>query len=204
MPRWLVITTVAVAAVALAGQLALPTIAERKVEDRLTEGGGEAEVTLSALPAARLLFSDGERFEVEAGGLDLGLDRRVEVFDRLDGFGEVDVAITDSQAGPFALESFELRREASGPYSLVSSAQITPADLVEAGIESLDLPGGFLLGAAARRALGDAETAVPIELDMQLTSDDGQVQVISGGGTVAGLPTGPLAELITEAIVVRL
>ena len=28
--------------------------------------------------------------------------------------------------------------------------------------------------------------------------------VVSGGGTVAGLPTGPLAELLTNAIVVQL
>ena len=39
---------------------------------------------------------------------------------------------------------------------------------------------------------------------MQLTSDDGRVLVTSGGGTVGGIPTGPLAELLTAAIVVRL
>ena len=39
---------------------------------------------------------------------------------------------------------------------------------------------------------------------MQLTSDDGRVLVTSGDGTVGGLPAGPLAELLTAAIVVRL
>ena len=39
---------------------------------------------------------------------------------------------------------------------------------------------------------------------MELTSDDGRVRVVSGGGTVAGVPTGPLAELLTSAIVVQL
>ena len=39
---------------------------------------------------------------------------------------------------------------------------------------------------------------------MELRSDGGRVVVVSGGGTVAGFPTGPLAELITSAIVVRL
>ena len=39
---------------------------------------------------------------------------------------------------------------------------------------------------------------------MELTSDDGRITVTSGGGSVAGFPTGPLAELITRAIVVQL
>jgi hypothetical protein len=39
---------------------------------------------------------------------------------------------------------------------------------------------------------------------MEMTSEDGRVQVTGGGGEVAGVPTGPLAELITAAIVVRI
>jgi hypothetical protein len=39
---------------------------------------------------------------------------------------------------------------------------------------------------------------------MGLQSDDGRIVVVSGGGTVAGIPTGPLAELITSAIVIQL
>ena len=39
---------------------------------------------------------------------------------------------------------------------------------------------------------------------MGLSSDDGRITVVSGTGTVAGLPTGPLAELITSLVVVRL
>jgi len=37
-----------------------------------------------------------------------------------------------------------------------------------------------------------------------VTSEDGRVRVVSGGGTVAGFETGPLAQLITSAIVVQL
>ena len=134
--------------------------------------------------------------------LDLDLDRRVEVFDRLDGFGEVDVAITDSQAGPFALESFELRREAPGPYALVSSAETTLAALDR----RRDRQPRPAVPRWRRRPtpLGDTGATIPIELDMVLTSSDGQVEVVSGGGTVAGFPTGPLAELITAAIVDQL
>ena len=63
--------------------------------------------------------------------------------------------------------------------------------------------GGPLLGFLANQALG-ANAEIPIQLDMGLTSDGGRIVVVSGGGTVAGYPTGPLAELITSAIAVRL
>jgi hypothetical protein len=43
-----------------------------------------------------------------------------------------------------------------------------------------------------------------VALNMELRSESGRVVVASGGGTVDGYPTGPLAELITSAIVVRL
>ena len=50
----------------------------------------------------------------------------------------------------------------------------------------------------------DTNVMVPVKLDMQLTSENGRIQVVSGGGTVAGVPTGSLAELLTAAIVVKL
>ena len=52
------------------------------------------------------------------------------------------------------------------------------------------------------RALGDQP--IPVALDVELESERGRVVIVSGGGTVAGYPTGPLAELITSAVVVRL
>jgi hypothetical protein len=184
-------------------QLVLPDFAERGVEDRLTEGGGEAEVSVSALPAARLLFGDGDRFEVSASGLDLDLDERVEVFDKLDGFGEVEVAIADTVAGPFEVESFELTRDSPAPYSLVSTASTTPGDMAAYSADFLGIAGPFA-EIALDRVFGRADATIPIELDMELTSDDGRIAVVDGGGTIAGFPAGPLAELITAAIVVRL
>src|SRR5215208_6940700 len=99
----------------VAGQILIPDIGERRVQERLTEGGGTADVTLGAVPAARLLFSDGERFEVTARDLDLDVDPDDRVFDNLDGFSIVDVSIADSHAGPFELASFELQRDGEGP-----------------------------------------------------------------------------------------
>ncbi len=202
--RWGLVAAGAIVFLFVAGQILVPSLGERKIEDRLTEGGGSAEVTLGAFPAARLLFSDGERFEVEAHDLDLALDRREQVFERLDGFALVDVSIADSTAGPFELASFELQRDGEGPYELTASAVTSPSSLVDYGVEGLDLPGGGLASMALDLFGIDTNFDLPVELDMQLSSDDGRVRVVSGGGTVAGLPTGPLAELLTNAIVVQL
>lgn len=202
--RVIVVAAVALLLVVIgASQLALPGIVERQTANRLTERGGEASVSVSAFPAARLLFGDGSRFEVQASGLDLELDvEETEVFDRLDGFDEVDVAIDDSSTGPFALESFSLTRSGRAPYRLTSRGDAVPADVVEFGAGRLGVPEGGLLGDLTGLALGS--TPVPFALDMEVASEDGRIVVVSGAGTVAGLPTGPLARLLTAAIVVRL
>lgn len=204
MPRWGIIVAALVVAVLVATQVLVPSLAARKVEQRLTEGGGGADVRLGAVPALRLLFGNGERFEVDAHDLDLELEQDTAVFDRLDGFGIVEIDISNLRAGPFRLDSFELSRDAPGPYVLSASGDTSPAALVDFGISSLDLPGGPFAGLALETLFDDTDVQIPLDLDIELTSDEGRVEVISGGGTVAGFPTGPLAELITSAIVVRL
>ena len=195
----LVLTIVLVGA-----QLLVPGIGERKIEDRLTEGGGDADVTLSATPAARLLLGDGDRIEVRGSHLDLEIETEdPEVLNRLDGFGEVDVALQDFRAGPFDVSSFLMARYGEGPYTVSSVSSTTAADLVDYGAGALGLAGGPLLRFFAGRApLGSRE--IPIEVDMEMESDEGRIQIVSGSGTVAGYPTGPLAQFITAAIVVRL
>ena len=190
--------------VLVGAQLLVPGIGERKIEDRLTEGGGDADVTLSATPAARLLLGDGDRIEVRGSHLDLEIETEdPEVLNRLDGFGEVDVALQDFRAGPFDVSSFLMARYGEGPYTVSSVSSTTAADLVDYGAGALGLAGGPLLRFFAGRApLGSRE--IPIEVDMEMESDEGRIQIVSGSGTVAGYPTGPLAQFITAAIVVRL
>ncbi len=190
--------------VLVGAQLLVPGIGQRKIEDRLTEGGGDADVTLSATPAARLLLGDGDRIEVRGSNLDLEIETEdPEVLNRLDGFGEVDVALEDFRAGPFDVSSFLMARDGEGPYTVSSVSSTTAADLVDYGAGALGLAGGPLLRFFAGRApLGSRE--IPIEVDMEMESDEGRIQIVSGSGTVAGYPTGPLAQFITAAIVVRL
>ena len=208
MPRRSVLigTGAGVAAALLVSQLALPLYLEGRAEDRLTGRGGSAEVSLSALPAARLLGSDGDRIEVRGQALDieLGGDRE-RVLDRLDGFDEVDVELTDLRAGPFRGETFSLARARdSSTYSLRLSAVVTGRGLAEYAASSI---GGAL--ATLLRDLTSDEfplerEPIPVKLDAELLSRDGRAEVVSGGGSVAGIPAGPLAEAMAEAVAARL
>ncbi len=204
MTRWGLIGAGTLVFVAVASQLLVPELGERRIESRLTEAGGSAEVTLGAVPAVRLLFADGERFQVTGSGLALDADRSEPVFDDLDGFSMVDVSISDSTAGPFELSNFELSRDGEGPYRLVATGAASTTSLAEFGLESAEVPGESLLDVLLDPLLDDSDTSVPVDLDLELSSDDGRVQVVSGGGTVAGFDAAPLAELITAAVVVRL
>jgi len=204
MTRWLLIAAVVLVALFVASELAIPPIAEHRIESRLTDGGGTADVSVGAFPAARLLFGDGSHISATGRGLNLGLQQETNVLDKLDGFDRVDVSLTAFRAGPFGVSSFELTRpSASAPYHLVSRARTTPADLTAYGASRLGIPGGPLLRFFGGQAPGGNQP-IPVDLDMNLTSDGGRVVVVSGGGTVAGFPTGPLAALITSTIVVKL
>jgi hypothetical protein len=189
--------------VVVIAQFALPPISESDAEDRLTENGGTAEVSIDVFPAVRLLLGDGDRIEVRGEGLDLDVSEDRRVFDRLDGFGEVDVQLDRFRAGPFDVAGFDLQRDGDEPYRLVSRSTTSGGALVQYGSALTGLPGGALL----RALLGGSEvteTPVPVVLDMELESDDGRVRVVSGGGSVAGFPAGPLVSLLTGAILTQL
>jgi hypothetical protein len=202
--RRLVIVALALLVLLGIGQLVIPPIAEHRIEDRLTTAGGSADVSLSAFPAARLLFGDGSRIEVSGTGLDLTSESTSgEVFSNLDGYDNVSVNLDDFHAGPFRLAAFELTRSGpSAPYHLVTRGNTTPADLAAYGAAQAGLPGGPLLGYLGNQYLGGDD--IPIHLDMELTSDDGRVTVTGGTGSVAGIPTGPLAELVTSFVALKL
>ena len=134
---------------------------------------------MGAVPAVRLLWGDGERFEVDAHDLDLDLDDNIGVFDRLDGFGIVDVSITSFAAGPFDLDTFELTRDGERPVLARLHRRgpgLRPRRLRRS---SLGLPGGPLASIALDLFGGD-DVAVPIALDLELDSDDGRIQVTGG------------------------
>ena len=153
---------IALVVLVVGAQLLLPGYAEHRIESRLTEGGGTASASVSSFPAERLLFSDGDSLAVTGEGLNLPLGTNQDVLGHLDGFGKVDVSLSDSQAGPFAISSFELSRDGSGPYHLSSDSTTTPADLLGFSADQLGIAGGPILGFLAGRAPeGDREHPDP-------------------------------------------
>jgi hypothetical protein len=202
--RKIVLISLAVlVALAAVSQLVIPPLAENRIESRLTDAGGSADVSLSAFPAARLLFDHGEEVSVSGSGLDLALDQQANVFDDLDGFDEVDISIDRFRAGPFQVRAFELTRHGSAAtYHFVTRGNTTAGAIASYGASRLGLVGGPLLGAIAAGVTGNRP--IPFDLDMLLRSEDGRVVVVSGGGTIAGIPAGLLARVLTAAIVVQL
>ena len=73
--RLLMVVSVLLALLGIS-QLVIPYVVEHRIEDRLTGAGGNADVSVSAFPAARLLFGDGSRITVTGSGLDLSAQQR--------------------------------------------------------------------------------------------------------------------------------
>jgi hypothetical protein len=185
-------------------QLLLPPYLEGRVEDRLTEDGGNADVSLEALPALRLLFHDGDKIEIRGDDLRMELqlsDLRARTLDDLDGFDEVDMRLSDLLAGPFRLDTFDLvRGEDDDSYRLRMVGTTSAGALVD--YAAAQLPG--LLAPLAGTATGlvqDRGRRIPIDLIAQVDSEDGRARVVGASATVAGLQVGPLVELLTGAVV---
>lgn len=197
---------IAVALTLAVSQAVLPGYLSGEIEDRLTADGGRADVTLEAIPALRMLAKDGERIEIEGDGLVIDLaEPERKVFDKLDGFAEVAIRLRRVRAEPFEVATFELTRgDGEEEYRLRIGAATSASKLSRWAASRL---GGPLAGIAAGLAGGSlpaGREAVPVVLDARLRSDDGRADVVSGAGTIAGVPSGPLAELLAGAIAGRL
>jgi hypothetical protein len=188
-------------------QFALPPYVEGQIADRLTEHGGEADVSISAFPAVRLLFDEGTSFQLRARALNLDITRPpTGVLEKLDGFGSVDMDISASSAGPISVRRFALARDGPDPYRLRLLASVSLPDLARFGAGQLGgaLAALFAGGIASQSLPKDLQKPLVIDQDVRFTSDGGRLVVVSGEGTVGGVPTEPVIELITQAIVLRL
>ncbi len=192
--------------VLVVAQLVLPPFLAGKVEDRLTERGGTADVALEAVPAFRLLAHEGDRFELSGHGLEFPLDQEQNVFDKLDGFDSVQVRLTDVKAGPFTVARFDLSRgDGQQDYRIVSSGRSTVAQVSSYLTSGLPpLLSSFLNGTARGVTGPAADRPIPFTLDAELVSDGGEPRLVGGTGKVAGIPAGPFAALLAQAVVARL
>lgn len=194
----------AVVLAAIATHFVLPSYLAGRVEDRLEEHGGRADVTLRAVPALRLLAGRGDRIEIEGSGLEFEFDDPDrDVFDDLDKFDEVRVDLREVTAGPFETERFELESAPEGRYRIDVDATASIRDLAEVAGGEFG-PLGELIGGIAGGSIPFSSAPVPVRLDGELEAADGEVTMVSGTARVAGLPAGPVARLVTSAILSRL
>jgi hypothetical protein len=202
----IVTVAVVIAILALGSQIALPAYVSSKVEDRLTEKGGSAHVEIDSMPAVRLIGGDGDRIQIRARDLrfDLPTDN-ADVFDRLDGFDEVDAELTQVRTGPFKVERFALKRaEGEGTYRMVMQASSTPDELTQFAAGRLGGPLGNFMGRFAGGLLPWDDKPVPVTIDARVRSDNGRATVVTASGDVAGLPVDPVAATLAAAVAGRL
>ena len=184
-------------------QVLLPRAGENRVEDRLTKDGGTATVSISAVPAIRLLFDDGDRLEVRARRLDIPVeDLRGGSFKEMDGFDEVDVRIARSRVGPFAADAIVLERgEGDDLYKFIFRGSTSAGRLADFALDALPPALSSLIAAIGGRP---ASRPIPINLEADLRSAGGSPRLQRGSGTVAGIPLGGLSLTIAGAIIARI
>ena len=205
MRRAAIVTLALLVLLLAAAQIALPRLAESRVEERLEKGGGSASADVSALPAARLLLRDGDSLRVRGSGLGFDLVPQERVFENLDGFDDVDIDLSASRAGPVAIDRVTLRRSGSGEaYELVTSGRASPREVADYAASTFGGPLAGLFGGLAGDVLGLPAEPLPFEFSALMESDDGRARVTDSSGSVAGLPAGPLAEIVAAAVASRL
>jgi hypothetical protein len=182
-------------------QLAVPPFAEHRVASRLTTHGGKANVDLSAFPAFLLLFGDGHKLHLTASGLsvDLGPQQR-DVFKQLDGFSDVRVDVRSSRAGPFTIGDFRVDRVRDRLYDVAVSGDGTAGDVARYAGSRLGGSFGQALAGLAAAALGGFDRPIPFDARMQIATGAGAPVARNVEGSVAGLPAGPLAQVVANSL----
>ena len=204
--RRILIVSAGVAIVLLVlSQLLLPPFLEGKVADRLTKDGGHADVTLKAFPALTLLAHSGREAKVRADGVTLDLTAGGDKpLHELDGFSKVDLEVTSATAGPFRVSRMVLTRGSRDePYTTSLDASVTGRELATYAGSSIAGPLGGFFGGLAAGAAPLPDTRVPVHVNATIASDGGAPSVESAGGTIAGLPAGPLLEALAVAVGTR-
>lgn len=192
-------------------QLVIPGFVERHIEGELekgvAKGEGEAWVDASAFPAVRLLWGSGDRLEVRGRGLRVNLAERADdPLGRIKGFDEVDIDLEDLTAGPVRVQAFSLvRNEDDTSYYLRMEAKTTPLALAESVGGSLGGDIGSQIAQAGAALIGGGEVDVPIDVEGQVSrGDGGRLDVDAVEANVAGVPAGPFAETMVQAVLDRL
>ena len=207
MPKFAAGIVITLALLAVVSQLAMPAYYEGRVEDRLTEDGGSAEVSIGAFPALTLIGGRGKELKATGDALRFDIDdRRDDPLGRLDGFEEVDLRLTNTDVGAIGMKEFDLHRDGrDSPYTMRVEATATPRELArQLGSAAGGPLGGLVASLGSEFLPGAGSTEVPLELTARVNSKDGRAEVTDAQGAVAGIPAGPLAEIVLGTVLDRL
>jgi hypothetical protein len=185
----------------IASQFVIPPLLQHRVAGRLTSHGGTAKVELSAFPALRLLFGSGDKLTVTARGLSVSPDpSQQEAFKQLDDFSKVNIDVTGSHAGPFAVSAFRVRRVADHSYAVALAGSGAAGDIARFAGGSLAGSFGASIAGLAASALGTGNARIPFDARMEVVTGSGTPQARNVEGSVAGLPAGPLAQVVANSL----
>jgi hypothetical protein len=188
----------------VASQFVVPPYAEHRIEKRLTDHGGHANVDLSAFPALGLLFGTGGDLKLTASNLSVDLANQRDVFKQLDDFSSVNIDVQASRAGPFIVRDFRVERTGDHIYDVAVTGDGTAGDV--ARYAGARLGGGFgqALAGLAASALGGFDRPIPFDARMQVATTSRAPTARNVQGSVAGLPAGPLAQVVANALLAGL
>jgi hypothetical protein len=114
----------------------------------------------------------------------------------------VKVQLVRSDVGPFAADRVLLERaEGEGNYQFTYRGSTSAGQLADFALGALPPALRSLIETIGGRP---ADAAIPIRLDAELKSQNGRADLVTGSGTVAGLPLGGIALPIAGAIISRL
>lgn len=188
--RFAIVLVLAVAGLAVASQLLLPGLAERRLRSELGEVGTVERVDVSAFPAVKVLAGRADRIVVRMSRSQPGQAKLADLLDRTRRTGELDVRVDELTVGPLRLRDATLRKEDD---VLIGQASVTDADLQAAVPPGLDVrpvssSGGQLVFEGTASAFGRSLT-----VRARVLATDGRLLV------APDVPFGGLASLTVFA-----
>ena len=137
-------------------QLVLPGIAASRLRDRLGRDGTVASVSVSALPAVKLLWGQADHLRVSFSSLHVSTRRTGELLAQTHGVTNIDLSASTVVDGPLTLSDVTLRKRgdeltAAATLSRAALGQALPAGLSAQPVAS---GGGQLLLRAQTNLFG--------------------------------------------------
>ena len=177
--------------VLVVAQLALPSVAARRLRDELSAHGHVTSVSVSAFPAVKLLWNRADSVTIRMSELHSDVPLSGDLLSRSHDTGKLDVQIATATVGPLAAHDVHVveRNGHLDTHASVSDAELRAALPPGLDVQPVASGGGQLLlrGSASLFGFG-------ISADALLSAQDGNLVI-----QPVGLPLASLARLTVFA-----